>query len=79
MTQQEHWLEIGALAQQMQLSLMILDMFKTREIISDDDVPAFASLVKIAPGPSIQHVAEAYRELGRALGLELNLAPQPPS
>jgi hypothetical protein len=36
MTQQEHWLVIGALAQQMQLSLMILDMLKTREIISDN-------------------------------------------
>jgi chromate transport protein ChrA len=77
-TQQEHWLVIGALAQQMQLSLMILDILKTRDIISDDDVPAFASLAKLAPGPSIQHVAEAYLAVGRALGLELTLTPPLP-
>jgi hypothetical protein len=80
MTQQEHWLVVGALAQQMQISIMLLEILKTNDLISSDaEIPAFAALASLAPEVSVQHVGEAYLAVARRLGLELNLTPPPPA
>lgn len=77
MTQQEHVLIIGMLAQQMQISFMLLEMLKRGNVISGDDVPAFASAV--APDLVVELVGKQYQQAARELGLTLNLESPPAS
>ncbi len=75
MTQQEHLLIIGMLAQQMQLSLMLLEMLKSRKVVTQDDVSAFASI--IATDDVIALVGRMYENTARKLGLEVRLPAEP--
>ena len=76
MTQQEHQLMITMLAQQLQFSMLILEILQARGVLEGDDLAAFVSLPQ-APLVSLSRVAEAYRQVGRLLGLG-DLPEMPP-
>jgi nucleoside phosphorylase len=73
-TQQEHRLIVTMLAQQMQFSMTILDILKSREVLKDDyDVDAFFSLPQ-APEALIRAVGDSYQQIARQLGLDAPVA-----
>ena len=77
MTQQEHQLMITMLAQQLQFSLLILDILQAKNVLEGDDLAAFVSLPQ-APLVSLSRVAESYRQVAQLLGVG-ELPEMPPS
>jgi hypothetical protein len=77
-TQQEHRLIVTMLAQQLQVSMMILEVLKSRGVLEDDyDLGAFVSLPQ-TPAVLLRGVAEAYQQVARVVGVDVRL-DDPPS
>ena len=70
MTQPEHKLIVTMLAQQLQISLMILDILEAKEVLVGDDLAAFASLPQ-PPETSIARVGALYRQVAQLLGVDV--------
>jgi hypothetical protein len=83
MTPEEHKLIVMMLCVQEQQIKILLDLLKNKEIISEDDLQAFAFAARIdtPSNAAIQHlVADRYRELATRLGIQLPTPPaRPPS
>jgi hypothetical protein len=76
-TQQEHRLIVTMLAQQMQLSHLILEILKSRGVLDDDyDLGAFASLPQ-APDVLLRAVAASYEQVARIAGVDVHLGDPP--
>jgi nucleoside phosphorylase len=73
-TQQEHRLIVTMLAQQMQISMTILDILRARDVLeSDHDTVAFFSLPK-APDVLIRAVGDSYQQVAQQLGVDAPVA-----
>lgn len=77
MTQDEHRLIVTMLAQQMQVSMMILEILESRDVLQNDDLAAFSSLPQPA-APAIERVAAFYEQVSQSLGVDAQLG-NPPS
>jgi hypothetical protein len=75
-TQQEHQVMITMFAQQLQVSMLILEILEAKKVLEGDDLAAFASLPQ-APLSSLFRVAESYRQLGQQWGVG-SLPDMPP-
>jgi hypothetical protein len=75
-TQQEHQLMIAMLAQQFQVSTLILEILQAKNVLEGDDLAAFVSL-PLAHRVALSHVGEAYRQLAQQWGVE-NVPEMPP-
>ncbi len=76
MTQQEHQLMIAMLAQQLQVSMMILEILESKNVLEGDDLAAFSSFPQV-PSVSLFRVAASYRQLAQQWGVG-DLPEMPP-
>jgi hypothetical protein len=67
---------ITMLAQQFQVSMLILEILQAKKVLEGDDLAAFASLPQ-APLLGLSHIAESYRQVGQLLGVDA-LPEMPP-
>jgi len=65
------------LAQQFQVSTLILAILQAKNVLEGDDLAAFASLPK-APLVALFHVADSYRQVSQQLGVG-DLPEMPPT
>jgi hypothetical protein len=75
MTQQEHWAVAALFAQQMQMSMILLDILRSRLDLSEDDVQAFASVAAMPPNVAalMTVIRSQYESVFHAVGLEVSL------
>jgi len=80
MTPEEHRLVIWVLARQLQLGKLFIDILKSRNVLEESDVEAFASTVFWDETSNHALYADAkqeYLKIAKELGLVTGLEPKP--
>jgi hypothetical protein len=80
MTKQEHLLMITMFAKQLQTTKILLQIMRSREIITADDERAFQSLVNedsAGNAALMRDAANAYAGFAIKLGIDIDQAPSP--
>ncbi len=78
MTAQEHQLMVVMFAKQTQYIKVLVDLLKTKGIITPENQPAFDFSVpqgSVADGHLYQATQDSYRQAATALGLSLDASP----
>jgi len=80
MTAQEHKLVMAMFTAQHHLISTLIDVLKSRDLLTDDDLEAFAAVNRAVSLPeSAEKVGALYRETARKMGVPLRRRrPKPP-
>jgi hypothetical protein len=79
MTKAEHALMISMFVKHQMFIKMVLEVLKSRGIVSDDDLPAFEFRVNAdAPGRAelFEYMTKLYVEVAERFGVETGLTPE---
>lgn len=80
MTTDEHKLLITMFMRQYQQLQVVIDIFKSRGLLQDDDPMAFASAVHADAERTVflfQQTTQIYLDTAKALGIETGIEPPP--
>jgi prephenate dehydrogenase len=79
MTEQEHKLVMAMFTVQHHLISTLVDVLKSNDLLTDDDLEAFAAVnFEMSTTESAQKIGELYRALARKTGVPLPWPPPPP-
>ena len=79
MTKQEHMLMMSMFAVQLQLTNTLANILKSRDIATDDDLPAFADLTLQRESEAMVMIIAAYGKLAESMGVTIPETPSPSS
>ncbi len=71
MTKQEHMLMMSMFATQLQLTLTLANLLKSREIATDDDLRAFADLTLQSGAAAMEAIMVVYDKAAQAAGVTI--------